>query len=259
MKEQTLKKPSNMKMYLTVVLIVILMVASAKKTDASFSQLMKGLPETGKLFKEMLPPDWSYFSRIIDPMAETIRMAIIGTTIGAILSIPLALLSARNICKSKILLSISRIILNLIRTIPDLLFAAIFVAAFGLGPLAGIFALSFFSLGLVAKLLYESIEGIDDGPMEALTACGGNTLQIINFSVIPQIMPQFISYVLYTFEINVRAAAVLGLVGAGGIGLQLDSTLGLFKYNQTCTIIIATLIMVVIIDNISIRIREKLL
>lgn len=149
--------------------------------------------------------------------------------------------------------------LNLVRTIPDLLFAAVFVAVFGIGPLAGIIALSFFSFGLIAKLSYESIEAINPGPLEAMTTVGANKLQWIHFGVVTQILPQFIACLLYTFEINIRAAAVLGLVGAGEIGLYLDRTLNWLRYDQTASIILFTLTIVLLIDFVSTKIREKLL
>ncbi len=179
----------------------------------------------------MVPPDWSYFQVITTAMLDTIRMAIIGTTLGAILAIPLALFAASNVFTSAFLYSPARLILNFIRTVPDLLLAAIFVAIFGIGPLPGILALTFFSIGLVAKLLYESIESIDPGPLEAMTAVGANKEWIV-YGVIPQVKAHFVSYVLYTFEVNVRAAAVLGLVGAGGIGLYYDRTLGFYNMNK---------------------------
>ncbi|MDT8717200.1 phosphonate ABC transporter, permease protein PhnE [Clostridium sp. 19966] len=254
---------SQMKKTVTRVLIVVvvlaLLIASGIKTQSSFSELIDGLPQIGVLITEMVPPDMHYLSEIWQPMADTLRMAIIGTTLGAILAIPFSILAAKNVIKSKILNFISRFVLSIIRTIPDLLFASLFVAIFGLGMLPGILAIAFFSFGLVAKLEYESMETIDDGPLEAMTAVGANKLQWIFFAVIPQALPQFISYVLYAFEINVRAASVLGLVGAGGIGLYLDKTLGLFQYTRTSTIILVTLVIVVAIDFISAKVRESLL
>jgi len=154
---------------------------------------------------------------------------------------------------------IARFILNLLRTIPDLLLAAIFVAIFGLGLIPGILALAVFSVGLIAKLTYESLETIDRGPLEAMTSVGASKLQWIAFGVVPQILPHFISYVLYTFEINVRAAAVLGLVGAGGIGLYYEKTLGFLEYDKTNSIILLTLAVVLAIDYFSTKLREKLL
>ncbi|MDR4983710.1 phosphonate ABC transporter, permease protein PhnE [Bacillus cereus] len=252
------KPPSKLKHMLTVILVIVLLWGSSVQVDASFSKLVAGFPNMMDLLKEMVPPDWSYFQVITTAMLDTIRMAIIGTTLGAILAVPLALFAASNVFTSAFLYSPARLILNFIRMIPDLLLAAIFVAIFGIGPLPGILALTFFSVGLVAKLLYESIESIDPGPLEAMTAVGANKVQWIVYGVIPQVKAHFVSYVLYTFEVNVRAAAVLGLVGAGGIGLYYDRTLGFLQYQQTASIIIYTLVVVLLIDYISTLLREKL-
>ncbi|HHQ8913835.1 TPA: phosphonate ABC transporter, permease protein PhnE [Bacillus cereus] len=252
------KPPSKLKHMLTLILVILLLWGSSIQVDASFSKLVVGFPNMMDLLKEMVPPDWSYFQVITTAMLDTIRMAIIGTTLGAILAIPLALFAANNVFTSAFLYSPARLILNFIRTIPDLLLAAIFVAIFGIGPLPGILALTFFSIGLVAKLLYESIESIDPGPLEAMTAVGANKVQWIIYGVIPQVKAHFVSYVLYTFEVNVRAAAVLGLVGAGGIGLYYDRTLGFLQYQQTASIIIYTLVVVLLIDYVSTLLREKL-
>ncbi|MGN5651786.1 phosphonate ABC transporter, permease protein PhnE [Bacillus sp. Brlt_9] len=252
------KPPSKLKHMLTFLLVILLLWGSSVQVDASFSKLVIGFPNMMDLLKEMVPPDWSYFQVITTAMLDTIRMAIIGTTLGAILAIPLALFAASNVFTSTFLYGPARLILNFIRTIPDLLLAAIFVAIFGIGPLPGILALTFFSIGLVAKLLYESIESIDPGPLEAMTAVGANKVQWIVYGVIPQVKAHFVSYVLYTFEVNVRAAAVLGLVGAGGIGLYYDRTLGFLQYEQTASIIIYTLVVVLLIDYVSTLLREKL-
>lgn len=252
------KPPSKLKHMLTAILVILLLWGSSVQVDASFSKLVVGFPNMIDLLKEMVPPDWSYFQVITTAMLDTIRMAIIGTTLGAILAIPLALLAASNVFTSTFLYGPARLVLNFIRTIPDLLLAAIFVAIFGIGPLPGILALTFFSIGLVAKLLYESIESIDSGPLEAMTAVGANKVQWIVYGVIPQVKAHFVSYVLYTFEVNVRAAAVLGLVGAGGIGLYYDRTLGFLQYQQTASIIIYTLFVVLLIDYVSTLLREKL-
>ncbi|PRT03520.1 phosphonate ABC transporter, permease protein PhnE [Bacillus wiedmannii] len=252
------KPPSKLKHMLTAILVILLLWGSSVQVDASFLKLVVGFPNMIDLLKEMVPPDWSYFQVITTAMLDTIRMAIIGTTLGAILAIPLALFAASNVFTSTFLYGPARLVLNFIRTIPDLLLAAIFVAIFGIGPLPGILALTFFSIGLVAKLLYESMESIDPGPLEAMTAVGANKVQWIVYGVIPQVKAHFVSYVLYTFEVNVRAAAVLGLVGAGGIGLYYDRTLGFLQYQQTASIIIYTLVVVLLIDYVSTLLREKL-
>lgn len=254
-----LKKPSSMKSTLSVIFVLLLLFGSAYKTDASLIELVEGIPEMGKLFQEMYPPNWSYLSTVYEPMLETIRMAVIGTVIGSLAAIPISFLAARNVTRIPVLGVISRFILNLVRTIPDLMFAGVFAAIVGYGALAGAIALAFFSFGLVSKLTYESIESIDPGPLEAMTAVGANKLQWIQFGVVPQVMAQFAAYVLYTFEVNVRAAAILGFVGAGGIGLILQRSLDRLRYDQASTIILFTLVVVLLIDYVSTKLRERLL
>ncbi|WP_029192500.1 phosphonate ABC transporter, permease protein PhnE [Paenibacillus harenae] len=253
------KAPSKLKHYLTAAIVVLLLWGSSIQTDATLGELIEGFPNMFDLLREMFPPKWTYLDNIVGAMLDTIRMALIGTTLGAIMAIPVALLCAGNLMAQWWLRYPVRFVLNLIRTIPDLLLAAIFVAIFGLGPLPGIFALSIFALGLIAKLTYEALEGIDRGPLEAMTATGANGIQRIVFAVIPQISAHFMSFTLYTFEINVRAAAVLGLVGAGGIGHYYEITLGFLEYDKTSVIIIFTLSIVLLIDYASSKLRGKLL
>ncbi|MFF2754533.1 phosphonate ABC transporter, permease protein PhnE [Psychrobacillus sp. NPDC058041] len=253
------RPPAKTKHIFTAVFVILVIWLSGVRTETSLSELWTGIPNMWDLLKQMFPPNLSYIDNITPAMLETIRMAVLGTTFGSIIAIPIALLCASNIVKATVWNYPVRFILNLIRTVPDLLLAAIFVAIFGLGPLPGILALSIFSIGLVAKLTYEAIESIDPGPLEAMTAVGANKIQWIFFGVIPQILAHYTSYVLYTFEVNVRAAAVLGLVGAGGIGLYYDRTLGFLEYDKTSTIIIYTLVVVLFIDYISMKLREKLI
>ena len=160
--------------------------------------------------------------------------------------------------KNTIVRGIVRFFLNLVRALPDLLLAALFVAIVGIGPMAGVGALTIFSFGMISKLFYEAIETIDEGPIEALTAAGANSLQTIVFAVIPQVFNQFLSYFLYTLEINVRASTVLGYLGAGGVGLFLSQTLSMFRYDRTAVVILAILVVVVSVDGISNRLREAL-
>ncbi|WP_426449339.1 phosphonate ABC transporter, permease protein PhnE [Paenibacillus sp. S-38] len=258
-RKDILKKPPRTKSYMTTLLLIVLLWWSADMTDSSLSTLISGMPEMGKLLVEMVPPDWSYIDVVWGPMMETVQMAVIGTTVGGIFAIPVALLAAGNVTRSPWIYQPARMILNLIRTIPELLFAGLFVAIFGIGAAPGVLALAFFSFGLITKLTYESIEAIDPGPLEAMTAVGANKLQWIHFGVVPQVAAQYMAYFLYTFEVNVRAAAVLGLVGAGGIGLFLDRTLQQFRYDRSSLIILLTLAIVLLIDYVSTKVRERLL
>lgn len=253
------RPPARTKHVLTTLLILLLLWGSAVQTEASLAELIDGFPNMMDLLREMFPPRWSYFDNIVDGMLETIRMALVGTTVGAIIAVPVALLCAGNLMPHRWIYYPARMLLNLVRTLPDLLLAALFVAVFGLGPVPGILALAVFSVGLIAKLTYETLETIDRGPLEAMTSVGANAVQRIAFGVVPQVSAAFMSYVLYTFEINVRAAAILGLVGAGGIGLFYEATLGFLEYDKTAVIILFTLVIVLFIDYTSTKLRERLL
>lgn len=250
---------SRIKTLLSVIFLLLLLWGSGYRTQVSFQDLFSGIPNIFSALADMLPPDWGYFDYVTGPMLETIRIAILGTTFGGILSIPIILLSSRNVTRSPFLFYPARFILNLIRTIPELLLAALFVPIFGIGPVAGICAITVFSLGVIAKLAYEAVEAIDPGPLEAMTAVGANKIQWVFFGVVPQVAAHFMSYFLYAFEINVRAAVILGYVGAGGIGIILNNMLASFQYNRVITIILYTLIVVAVIEFISNKIREKLL
>ncbi|NEW08134.1 phosphonate ABC transporter, permease protein PhnE [Paenibacillus sp. SYP-B3998] len=257
MKGAPLKRPDRTKFYLNMTIVVLLLAWSAYKTDASLINLITNSDQMFQIVWEMLPPNLSYMSTIWEPILETIQMAIIGTTIGAILAIPIAFFASQNVSKYPVLYYPARFILNLFRAIPELLYATLFVTIFGIGPLAGVLALVVFSFGIVSKLLYESIEAIDPGPLEAMTAVGANKLQWIHYGVIPQVTSAFISYFLYTFEVNIRASAILGMVGAGGIGFLLERSLNQFRYDNTAMIVLVTFIVVMIIDYVSNKIREK--
>ncbi|GGN92655.1 phosphonate ABC transporter, permease protein PhnE [Saccharibacillus kuerlensis] len=255
------KGPQRYKTLATWLLFILVLAACFYQVDANIFDLFSAnaRDNVNRILNEMIRPDWSYAEDIFGPMIETVQIAIAATVIGSILAVPVALLAATNVIPKKIVSIPVRMVLNLVRTIPDLLFAAIFVAVFGIGAFAGMLALVFFSFGLVAKLTYEAIEAIDPGPLEAMTSVGANKIQLIVFGVIPQALPYFFSYVLYAFEVNVRAAAVLGFVGAGGIGLHLDQQLNSLRYDRASIIILLTLVIVLLIDYASTYLRRKLL
>ncbi|MDR7482656.1 MAG: phosphonate ABC transporter, permease protein PhnE [Armatimonadota bacterium] len=217
-----------------------------------------GLPVFLRLFADMVPPNLAILPALVDPLVQTLQIAFVGTAQGAVLAVPLILLAARNVTRAPWLYLAARGLLNLLRTIPDLLYAAVLVAAVGIGPFAGILALTIFSLAVIAKLTSESLEAIDPGPLEALEAAGATRLTMVRFAVIPQILPVYLSYTLFVFEINIRVSFVLGLVGAGGIGQTLNTTLQLFRYQSALTIILVMLAIVIAIDTGSARLRQVL-
>jgi len=232
---------------------------SAAGTRFDLARLVAGLPEIGEFFRGMLPP-WptAFAGRLVDPMLETLRIAIAASLGGALLALPYCLLGARNLAPTPWAHALGRGLLNLLRTIPDLVLAALLAAAFGIGPAAGFLALLGFSFGVVAKLLADTVETIDKGPMEAVAAAGGTRVAQGALAVLPQVAPDFVAYTLYAFEINVRSAAVLGLVGAGGIGVLLKTQIAFLSYGNVGIIVAATFAVVFLIDTLSGTLRRRL-
>ncbi|MBM7542750.1 phosphonate ABC transporter, permease protein PhnE [Amphibacillus cookii] len=196
------------------------------------------------------------FPEYIGYMLETIAIAFAGVVVATILAIPVAFLAARNI--SKKFSYLGKALLNAIRAIPELIFAIIFVAAVGIGPYAGVLAISINSIGMLGKLYAEVIESIDLSTVDAIRASGGNRLQAIWYGVLPQVLPEFSSYSIYRFEIDVRASTVLGIVGAGGIGAPLILATYQRNWEDVGMILIVVVLFVSLIDFISGKIRKKL-
>ncbi|BAC12556.1 alkylphosphonate ABC tranporter permease [Oceanobacillus iheyensis HTE831] len=254
--------PAKTKMQVTVIFFVVLamylysMISTQQQMTSGFGNALSNM---GQVIEKFFPPNPSVIMPILPAIIETIQMAIIATTVAALFTVPLSLLAARNITTVKPLYYISRTFLNILRTIPDLVLAVIFVGLFGIGVFPGILALIVFSIGILAKLISETIEAVDMNPLEAMRASGGNVFQVIWYALVPQVLPQFTSLVLYVFEINIRASLVLGLVGAGGIGLILNQQLQFYNYPNAMMIIIVIFVVVIIIEYISTKIREALL
>jgi phosphonate transport system permease protein len=204
---------------------------------------------------DFLKADWSLYIR---KMWETIQMALWGTSLAILIAIPLGLLGARNIAPAWIQQPVRRV-LDLVRSIPDLVVALIFITAVGLGPFAGVMALMFNTGGVLAKLFAEAVESIDKGPVEGVRATGAVNLQEIAWGVIPQVAPLWVGYALYRFESNSRSATVLGLIGAGGVGQVLIDSTNSFAYDQTGCIGLVIVVAVSGIDLLSQAIRTRLL
>lgn len=253
------KKPSELKTYLSIGLFVVIVISSGVFTNFSLPEIIQGLGEGREILTKMfLRTDWSYTQNLLKPLAETLQMSIIGTFLGSLAAFPIAVFSARNFLKNKVFTGFWRNFLGIFRTIPALVFAAIFAAVFGLNSFSGMMSLAVFTFGLMAKLAYEAMEGIDHGAVEALEASGASQLSILRYAFIPQVLPQFLSFVIYAFEINIRSAAILGYVGAGGIGIYYSRNLSFFRYERVGTIVMLTFAVVLITDLLSAKIREKL-
>ena len=191
-------------------------------------------------------------------MIKTLKMSALGSLIGVVLAIPVSFLATTIVTKNEIITQFFRLVLNIVRTIPNLLLAALLVAILGIGDATGVVTIAVFTFGMVSQLIYETIETIDLSPIEAAESVGANKLQTAVWAIWPQIMLNVLSYFFYAFEINVRASVVLGYVGAGGIGVTLSNALGLFRYDRASLIIITIFIVVLIIDSLSEAIRRRI-
>ena len=228
---------------------------SAEGAQLSWGDLASGLPQIGDFLGRSLPPDLSILPRLWRPALETLQIALWGTLLGILLAVPMGFLAARNLHRNRWLQQGTRQMLNVIRSINELILALVFVSAVGLGPFPGVLALALHGVGMLGKFFAESIEEIDQGPIEALRATGATSLQVIAFGVLPQVVTAWIAVVLYRFEVNLRSATVLGMVGAGGLGFELVGSLKLFKYQETATCILVITLMVVLADLLSSRLR----
>ena len=243
-------------------LIIILLAAaiylSLKMTVFDMATVISKFDKMLDLLKKILRPDWSFFPKVISPLFDTIKMSILGTVIGCALALPIAILSSSNINHSVVIVSICRFILALIRTLPTLIIALVCALIFSLGTFSGTVAIAIFTFGIVAKMLFESIETIDMGPFEALEALGANKFQAFWSACVPQILPVYLSHSLYCFEMNVRASAILGYVGAGGLGITINERIGWRDYNSLGMVLLSLFVVVVAIDFFSEYLRKKL-
>ena len=212
----------------------------------------------GDILSRMLPPDFSNLNQLIYAMFETIEIAFLGTFIAIVLSIPLGLFSARNLAPNYFVYLICKTIVIFFRAIPEFIIAMILVIAIGFGAMPGILALGLHTMGFLAKFYAEDIEHISKGPIDALKSSGATKSQIISFGVIPQILPSFVANNLYILDRNVRMATMLGIVGAGGIGYELQSSFRMFEYERVSAIIILIFLTIFIIDHLSAFIRSKI-
>ena len=200
----------------------------------------------------------SFAPKVFSPLWDTLRMSILGSFIGATLALPIAVAASTNINRNKATVSILRLLLNILRTLPTLVVAKIFALIFGLGTFAGTMAILVFTLGVICKMMYESIETIDMGAFEAMESFGATKFQGFWSASMKQILPTYLSYCLYALEMNVRAASSLGYVGAGGLGLLIDERIGWRDYSGLGTVLLMLFILVVSIESLSQFLRKKL-
>ncbi|MDP8959302.1 MAG: phosphonate ABC transporter, permease protein PhnE [Actinomycetota bacterium] len=231
---------------------------SADRVGFSIPEMIDNFRRAERIISELSQPGFAFWPRVVQPFVETVQIALVGTAIGALLALPVAFLAARPTTPGPVTWIVDRNFMNVVRTLPDLFWAMIFVSAVGIGPFAGGLALTMFSLAVVSKLLSETIDGIDPGPAEAAEAAGGSRMETITLAVMPQVLPQYVAYVLYVFELNIRASTVIGLVGAGGIGMVLEVQRKLYRYDRVMLIVLLVFAAVLVIEQLSQALRRRL-
>ena len=241
-----------------MIVIVFIVVWSLSNLDITWIYLLDAHIQAGDLLTRMFPPDWGYTGRIMDPLLETIHIATLGTVVTFVISIPLAFLSASNTTPNWVTWFIGRFILVSSRSINTVVWALIFVAIFGPGAMAGIWAITFRSIGFMGKLIAEAIEEIDNGPVEAIEATGAGRLKVLLIGVLPQVLPVILGTTIYRWDINIRESTVLGFVGAGGIGIELYSSINLFRWPEVAVMMTSIFIIVVISEFISAASRSRI-
>ncbi len=239
--------------------VIAVLLYSIDAVDlGNISRLFSGNESTSLFVHDLLRPDFSQWKMFVGKMWETVQIALWGTFLAVLVGIPLGLAAARNMAPAWVVTPV-RWVMNLLRSVPDLVIGLLFVTAVGLGPLAGVLAITLNTAGVLAKLFSEAVESIDKGPVEGVRATGASKLHEIVWGVIPQVAPLWTSFALYRFESNSRSATVLGLIGAGGIGQVLFDSMNAFDFRAVSAIVIIVVIAVTLIDSLSQIMRKRLL
>jgi phosphonate transport system permease protein len=225
----------------------------------SITELIQGLPNMAVIGGEMVPPATDRLVPMVHSVLVTFQMAIVGTVIGIVLSLPLAVLASRNHSPHPLVRNAVRAVISFLRTVPDLAWALFFVASVGLGPFAGTLTLVVDTIGFCGRFFAEAMEEVDPGPPEAMAAIGAGPIDVIACATLPMAMPSLVNTSLFALEKAVRSSVVLGLVGAGGIGAELATSMEMFRYDQAATIVLMIFVLVMTVESLSSRARARLI
>lgn len=247
------------KYYIIFAPIIIFLFWTSKNLNIDIIDTIRSIPNFFDLMKSAYPPDISILPKIVKPLFETIQIALVSIILASIISLPCALLASKNIVKNKAITQTMKVMLGVLRGIPPLLYALIFISVVGLGPLAGILALVAHVTGALGRFMSESIETADMNPIEAMKIDGANRLQIIIYGIIPNIAPLMLGYILYYAEYCIRTSTILGLVGAGGIGSMLMNAIHLFQFRKASMIFLVILVIIIVTDKLSSMLRTKII
>jgi len=230
--------------------------------DVTPARIVAGLGRLGTVFALMMPP-WpassAHVPTYLGALGQTLAIAFLGTSLAGVFALPLGFLAARNVVASRVLHFLARRALDTVRSVDTLIWALIWINVVGLGPFAGALAIASTDLAALAKLMSEAIETADEGPVEAVLAAGGGRLAVMRFGILPQVLPVFASQALFFFESNTRSATIIGIVGAGGIGLYLSEMIRVLEWREVAFLILLVLVTVAVIDAVSRRLRAAIM
>jgi phosphonate transport system permease protein len=235
----------------------MVVVWAAISVDIYWPFTLDAPEQAADLLERMTPPSWAYFDNILGPLVETINIATLSTILATIIAVPVAIINATNTSPNKLTLAIARFIVVTSRSVNELVWGLIFVVFFGPGALAGVAALTCRSIGFTAKLISEGIEEIDRGQVEAIQATGASRSKVFVYGILPQIMPTIFGTAVFRWDINIRQSSVIGLVGAGGIGIALNNAMDMFRWDYVSVILIAIFLVVLASESISATLRSK--
>ena len=254
----TRPRPRPRTLGITLVLVAFTVFA-AREVSFSFSTFWEVW--SNPLWEKFWPIPWGWVldgDNVIKPLVETFQIAVVSTVIGCGLALPISFAMSPLTTPNRPTHLISRAVMNVVRAVPDLFWAKLLVTAIGIGAFAGSWALSVFSLAVMVKLFSETIDSADPGPLEAARAAGGRHTPVVRTGMLPTVLPAYVAYALYVFELNIRASVVLGLVGAGGIGRVLEAQRQFFKFDRILGILVLIFVVVWIVDQISVALRKRL-
>ena len=254
----TRPRPRPRTLGITLVLVAFTVFA-AREVSFSFSTFWEVW--SNPLWEKFWPIPWGWVldgDNVIKPLVETFQIAVVSTVIGCGLALPISFAMSPLTTPNRPTHLISRAVMNVVRAVPDLFWAKLLVTAIGIGAFAGSWALSVFSMAVMVKLFSETIDSADPGPLEAARAAGGRHTPVVRTGVLPTVLPAYVAYALYVFELNIRASVVLGLVGAGGIGRVLEAQRQFFKFDRILGILVLIFVVVWIVDQISVALRKRL-
>jgi phosphonate transport system permease protein len=226
-------------------------------SEFSATGLVQGARRAGPFLRETFPPDWTVMPRALALLLVTVQMAIVGTILGFVIALPVSFIAARTDAVPRPISVAVKQLLNVMRAVPPFIYAILFVYMVGLGPFPGALGIAVGSFVMLAKLFAETLESVHPAPVEAVKAVGGNTAQVFAYGMLPQALPQFLSHTMYAWELNISAATIMGVVGAGGIGQELVSQIHYFAWRQVSTYVLVLVAMVLLADALSYQVRKR--